>query len=330
MTTVSQAIPDSFNNRASSPNISSHSLEHLVNYFGSLDSKSFLDQPIEANLSHDDSPEINNSDLQLDCKRMEETNSIQMSPEGLQTKNINKRNPIEQQVLPKKSLGPHREKWYKRAFSSRFATWAADKQPAEEEIRLVSGLSSTTGNLKEETPQSQEKLKALTLPHPPHFMPTKSRSLGGSRSFAGKALTSLFLKESPLHGSPLENSVFSPHTHAPTVSDFPSIKDVEDLTEGFAQYSTLPEQWNGYKNPEMTSEPEKSPPPRTRWAQWKKARKRGIQELKGHLKSSLAQGKKRSILGLRVRFFAPSGFPESNSGVIISTDDKVLGRVQSP
>lgn len=106
----------------------------------------------------------------------------------------------------------------------------------------------------------------------------------------------------------LEDMVFLPRTHRPSLHDYPTVEDVEDIAEARAEYSVLPEEWSGYLDPMMKSSGHLEKPKRV-WDSWL-APSMKIRALLKKIKSSLASGK-RKTLTLKVRFFSPTSHREA-------------------
>lgn len=340
--------PIDISDQVSVQSISASSLAHLINYFGSLDGKDGTQQKYMLNDDVTKEEDLSLPEEYVNFTKRQKLDELQgfssqplpkAKPKGLSFEELDAKPML-------KAVNGDKPHWLKRAFSSRFSTWAYDRNSQaksegsplatspkvlEEFPKIrIPGLDSTSPSFN--TKESESKKRAATLPRlslvkeggSPNFRPSRSRSL------AGRGLTSLFVS-SKTHVMPddlMEKTVFLPYNHEPQPSDFPSIKDVEDISEGRAQYSTLPPQWHGYKHEDLKSSIEEFQPARTRWAEWKRARK-GILMLKGKLKLSFRLGTKKSM-GLKVRFFSPSGLPSAGKGNVVSTEDEVVDTMFSP
>lgn len=220
-----------------------------------------------------------------------------------------------------------RTHWFRRVVTMRFGTWSERKATTKvtpddifDQTEPQSGTAAGKQNSEFLEPSNSvpKASNAATLPQKlSNFRPSRSRSL------TSRSLAALFIR-SQMSTDRLEASVFLPYNHQPTLEDFPSITDVEDMSAAKIEYSTLPAEWNGYKHEALRSSDEELEP-RTKWGEWRNAKRR-MQMLKGKLKLSLALGKKRTK-GLKVRFLSPS---EGLNRLHRPAGDKVEEEVFSP
>lgn len=338
----------------SAKSISALSLVQFVHYFGSLDTKEVLSK-----MGTNEEPEAANLGTQeaIGLRKAAESNKNSRNKENILTstqsnktttsKSFQKTKALEIDSRPVSKLAHSpatldRINWFRKAFSTRFSTWAYHPTPESEtpkspESKLtepfpalqLTGVDTISTVSCNESPLTLRKRAASVLVRKsspnvssPNFRPTRSRSLAGLRLTAVFHSKDLLLgKELPLAPEEMKNSVFLPLNHEPSITDFPSIKDVEDLSNGKAQYSTLPAHWDNYKDDDFKSSNAPSPKPRTRWAEWRRCRRQELKGLKGKLKLSLALGKRRSK-ELRVRFFSEGVLKKGRT--LLSTTNEIV------
>lgn len=268
------------------------SLAHLVKFFDSYELK---DGELSMELANP------KSDNELD--KEEDTNKEELQSIASTIPKPLPKVKIKAEEEPK----TERNHWFRRVVTMRFGTWSErkvttkvttddvfDHNEPHTETAIGKKDSATHEEVKDCPKMSPN---AATLPQKlSNFRPSRSRSL------TGRSLAALFIR-SQMSTDRLEASVFLPYNHQPTLEDFPSITDVEDMSAAKIEYSTLPAEWNGYKHEALRSSDEELEP-RTKWGEWRNAKRR-MQMLKGKLKLSIALGKKRTK-GLKVRFLSPS------------------------
>lgn len=266
------------------------SLAHLMKFFDSYELKDDEELPMDLNPKSD-----HELDKEEDTEKEELKSITSTTPKPLP------------KVKMKAEDEPKTERnhWFRRVVTMRFGTWSERKVTKvttddvfdHNEPHTETAVGAKDSATHDDSSGSPKVSNAATLPQKlSNFRPSRSRSL------TSRSLAALFIR-SQMSTDRLEASVFLPYNHQPTLEDFPSITDVEDMSAAKIEYSTLPAEWNGYKHEALRSSDEELKP-RTKWGEWRNAKRR-MHMLKGKLKLSIALGKKRTK-GLKVRFLSPS------------------------
>lgn len=144
-----------------------------------------------------------------------------------------------------------------------------------------------------------EKVEKSTKPEKSAFL---RLSWASAMYPLGKRMSMPFFSK-PNQESQLENMVFLPRTHRPSLQNYPTVEDVEDIAEARAEYSVLPEEWSGYLDPMLKSSAQ-TQQKKPGWNLWF-TKPVPIRKLQKKIKSSFASGRRKTTT-LRVRFFMPS------------------------